>query len=240
MGRCYTGSSRSHKNAAPPVHLPRAKNGTKLLSLTNADTHMLLGHDVYGASIRHSPFVSTTENVQELLKTDSPYNQEGGNCGRFSANTQQEASRFKNFKLPKQEAQYYSDRIAILTHGQSSYNPTIPVATHIAFLVVPLHRLYYPPTTASAVSCCRLENEVTIFAPRCRFGSLDGRGSNERFTRANRTWATHGYGESFCGGRSYFRQALISPPGLFPIRYPILRAVEANSGFPEGGGLAGQ
>lgn len=165
MGRCYTGSSRSHKNAAPPVHLPRAKNGTKLLSLTNADTHMLLGHDVYGASIRHSPFVSTTENVQELLKTDSPYNQEGGNCGRFSANTQQEASRFKNFKLPKQEAQYYSDRIAILTHGQSSYNPTIPVATHIAFLVVPLHRLYYPPTTASAVSCCRLENEVTIFAP---------------------------------------------------------------------------
>lgn len=132
---------------------------------STADTHMLLGHDVHGASIRHSPFVSTTENVQELLKTDSPYNQEGRSLALMSANTQQETSRFKNFKPQKQEAQYYSDRIAILTHGQSSHDPTIPVATHIAFLVVPLHRLYYPPASASPASCCRLEKEVTIFAP---------------------------------------------------------------------------
>lgn len=82
---------------------------------------------------------------------------------------------------PKQEeahasGAHFSQRIAILSHGVKSQVPhqtdeqfaralKLPIASHVAFMLVPRDMTELPPEGTKAEMCCILEKEITIFAP---------------------------------------------------------------------------
>jgi hypothetical protein len=153
-----------------------------------ASSHMLYGHDVQeeaSASGRPvmsgSPMVSTSESVGHLLEADSPYNPARSTAlaelsdakdrmGGGKLDLRRGVLKKERMAEGQQEGQYVSDRIIALTHGHANEViaekfPKVGVATHLAFLVLPEHRLNRIPPSASDKSCCVLEREVTIFAP---------------------------------------------------------------------------
>lgn len=190
-----------------------------------AARHMAYGHES-GSTITNSPFVSTTEDIQTLIRADSPQGlfekpnmpsvsdvsvrPKVSNISRLrvsplsrppfpsqtsmmsektdlpdsSTSSEQTSSSRPSAVTPaaklipqsngsfqilgKDFAINTSPIITYLLYGYNQSTPQFakrPVATHVAFLVVPIHRTVLPPKGILPQSCCIREKEVVVYAP---------------------------------------------------------------------------
>ncbi|OJJ23021.1 hypothetical protein BKI52_01320 [marine bacterium AO1-C] len=136
-----------------------------------AYAHMKKGHDVAGSKVKHSPFVSVTDNLAKLASADSPF------------------SGAINKKYCRTPGKFYSERIDKLIYGYgNTYDnehwmeygkDTTAVANKIAFLAVNENAYkesenedayaftsHSKGVDADQDDCCVLEGENVLFAPQ--------------------------------------------------------------------------
>lgn len=195
-----------------------------------AAQHMAYGHES-GSTIKNSPFVSTTEDIQDLIRADSPqglFQQSDNssvpgarprpkvpNSSRLGASplsrpcplprpsllsqtsmiseetdlldSSTSSEQISSLRppavtpaiklIPQSDGSFQIDgkdiamgTSPIITNLLYGYQSTPqyekrPVATHVAFLVVPIHRTVLPPKRIYPESCCIREKEVVVYAP---------------------------------------------------------------------------
>lgn len=186
---------KTHPGLNSWAYLEAKKTGKPVAEVKDragmAKEHMDFGHDIGGSKddgvLEKSHFVSGTDDVGALIKADSPDNPARSKAlisnaavDEFKPGGSKTSGRAMPLrptlgksgpaKAPSRKGgKFVSDRIIYLTHGvenaKLAKNLKVPVATHIAFLLVPKESTYRPAEGTSPDMCCVLEHEVTIFAP---------------------------------------------------------------------------